>query len=461
MKINSISSRLLLASALLLPVFLGVTGFFLLKAFESSLLEAENARLRGHIYLLFSVAELAEESGSVNGLEMPSALYEPDFERINSGLYAYIYDREGQLIWRSNSSTLIEPPAAPIFSANTIVGELFTRDLTISNRQVFTAHYDVIWEDSSGQGHPYRFAVTHARTTFNAELRAYRAELWGWLGAAALLLLFAQATILHWGLRPLSKLASALKAMQSGETQNIAGEHPRELQKIVDNLNQVLAREKALRQRYRNSLGDLAHSLKTPLAILQSKVSANTNEADLLQTLEEQVARMNQVVTYQLQRAVSDQQQGILNHVDVDNVVQRLLGALRKVYRDKAVDCDVRIALGTVFAGDEQDLMELLGNLLDNAFKYCNARIKVEARYAQQQLSIQVSDDGPGVPVDERSRILQRGQRMDTKFPGQGIGLAVAVDIISSYGGTLAITSSDLGGAEFCIRVPLMNPLAQ
>lgn len=460
MKINSISSRLLLASALLLPVFLGVTGFFLLKAFESSLLEAENARLRGHIYLLFSVAELAEESGSVNGLEMPSALYEPDFERINSGLYAYIYDRDSQLTWRSNSSTLIEPPAAQIFSANTIVGELFTRDLTISDRPVFTAHYDVIWEDSSGQGHPYRFAVTHARATFNAELHAYRAELWRWLGAATLLLLFAQAAILHWGLRPLSKLASALKAMQSGETQNIAGEHPRELQKIVDNLNQVLAREKALRQRYRNSLGDLAHSLKTPLAILQSKVSANTNEADLLQTLEEQVARMNQVVTYQLQRAVSDQQQGILNHVDVDNVVQRLLTALRKVYHHKAVDCDLRIALGTMFTGDEQDLMELLGNLLDNAFKYCNARIRVEARYTRQYLSILVSDDGPGVPVDQRSRILQRGQRMDTKFPGQGIGLAVAVDIISSYGGTLAISSSDLGGAEFSIQVPLTSPLA-
>lgn len=462
MKINSISSRLLLASALLLPVFLGVTGFFLLKAFESSLLEAENARLRGHIYLLFSVAELAEESGSVQGLEMPSALYEPDFERINSGLYAYIYDREGQLIWRSNSSALIEPPAAQNFSANTVVGELFTRDLNISNHRVFSAHYDVIWEDSAGQGHPYRFALTHARSTFNAELRAYRAQLWRWLGAAALLLLFAQAAILHWGLRPLSKLASALKAMQSGETQNIAGEHPRELQEIVDNLNQVLAREKALRQRYRNSLGDLAHSLKTPLAILQSKMSAtNTSEGDLLQTLEEQVARMNQVVTYQLQRAVSDQQQGIPNHIDVDQVLQRLLGALGKVYHEKAVDCDLRVALGTVFAGDEQDLMELLGNLLDNAFKYCNARIKVEARCAQQQLSIHVSDDGPGVPIDERSRILQRGQRLDTKFPGQGIGLTVAEDIISSYGGTLAITSSDLGGAEFCIRLPMTNPFAR
>lgn len=460
MKINSINARLLLASALLLPVFLGVTGFFLLKAFESSLLEAENARLRGHIYLLFSVAELTEESTNLHALEMPSALREPDFERLNSGLYAYIYDRHGQLVWRSNSSGLLEPPTGKDFSKRTVTGELVTQDLAIDNHRIFSAHYDVIWEDSTGQGHPFRFAVTHARTTFNAELRAYRSQLWRWLGAAAFLLLVAQAAILRWGLHPLGRLAGALKAMQSGETQNIAGEHPRELQRIVENLNQVLAREKALRQRYRNSFGDLAHSLKTPLAILQSKLTAHAGEGDLLQTLDEQVARMNQVVTYQLQRAVSDQQQGMHNHTDVNQTVRRLLGALQKVYRDKNVDCDLRIVIGTVFAGDEQDLMELLGNLLDNAFKYCQQRIALDARCAQQQLVIRISDDGPGVPPDERNRILQRGQRLDTNLPGQGIGLAVAVDIINSYGGTLSIGTSALGGAEFCVQLPMANPSA-
>jgi two-component system sensor histidine kinase PhoQ len=462
MKINSITSRLMLASALLLPAFLGLTGFFLLKAFESSLLEAENERLRGHIYLLFSVAELAEQTNARTParLEMPQALMEPDFERLNSGLYAYIYNRKGELIWRSNSTTLLELPTSAEFSPSTSTGQLITQSLRLNDQPLFTAHYDVVWEDSAGQGHPFRFAIAHARTSFNAELRAYRTQLWRWLGAATFLLLIAQASILHWGLRPLSKLASALKAMQSGETQNIAGEHPRELQEVVHNLNQVLAREKALRQRYRNSLSDLAHSLKTPLAVLQSKLTASTKESDLQETLNEQVARMNQVVTYQLQRAVSTQQQGMHSQVAVDQVLQRLLSALHKVYRDKSVKCDLRVVLGTVFAGDEQDLMEILGNLLENAFKYCKQTVAVDARCAQQQLLVRIGDDGPGVPAEARSRILQRGQRLDTSLPGQGIGLAVAVDIINSYGGTLNIDTSTLGGAEFTIRLPLTNPLA-
>src|SRR5690606_20978388 len=111
--INSISSRLLLASALLLPLFLGLTGYFLLNAFHHSLSEAENARLRGHIYLLFSVAELVDEDASTTPtLQMPATLMEPDFERINSGLYAYVYDHDGALVWRSNSAYLLESPSA-------------------------------------------------------------------------------------------------------------------------------------------------------------------------------------------------------------------------------------------------------------------------------------------------------------------------------------------------------------
>lgn len=464
MKINAIRYRLLLASTLLLPAFLGLTGFVLLKAFEHSLMEAEEARLRGHIYLLFSVAELVDESNALGAedtaadLQMPSALMEPDFERINSGLYAYIYNRDGQLIWLSNSATLLDSPAATDFSSTTTTGKLITQELLLHKRRVFTAHYDLVWEDSNGKGHPYRFAVAHSNAVFKAEQRAYRSQLWRWLGAATLLLLLAQAIILHWGLRPLRRLADALKAMQSGETQNIAGQHPQELQEVVDNLNQVLAREKALRQRYRNSLSDLAHSLKTPLAVLQGKISASTGTSELQQTLSEQVTRMNQVVTYQLQRAVSAQQQGIYKHHDVEQVLTRLQQALQKVYYSKQVSCEIQVVIGTVFLGDEQDLLEVLGNVLENAFKYCRQRISVTAHCAQQHLIIRIADDGPGIPTAAHDLILQRGQRLDTKFPGQGIGLAVALDIISSYGGQLSIHDSALGGAEFCIQLPLTSP---
>ena len=455
-KLTSISARLLVASALLLPLFLGLTGFFLDNAFQRSLMAAEDARLRTHLYLLFSVAELPNIRTRKVNLEMPTVLMEPDFERLNSGLYAYIYNEEKELIWRSNSAALMDAPTNDSFAEQSTVGQLIVQEETHDKSLRFSAHYDVIWEDARGKGHPFRFAVTHDGDAFLAELKAYRNQLWRWLGAAGLLLLLAQTMILRWGLRPLSKLARALKAMQSGDTRNIAGEHPRELQRIVDNLNLVLAREEALRQRYRNSLSDLAHSLKTPLAVLQGKLSQDANDGDLQQTLSEQVTRMNQVVTYQLQRAVSSQQQGLNQRIDVEQVVQRLVAALQKVYRDKQVDCQTSVN-NSMFVGDEQDLLELLGNLLENAFKYCHRQVRLEARTEQQQLVISISDDGAGIPIDQQERILQRGQRLDTTQPGQGIGLAVSADIIASYGGQLHIERSSLGGAAFILTLPIAS----
>src|SRR5690606_925432 len=174
------------------------SGFFV-KAFEDSLQAAENARLRGHIYLLFSLAELVEEEGQLPRLDMPPSLMEPDFARLNSGLYAYIYNRQGELIWRSNSSLLNPAPQHNDFGQVPQVGQLITRTLDIAGNPQFSAHFDIVWEDSLGQGHPYRFAVTQGRENFSSELRDFRTQLWGWVGVLAVLLLIAQAATLHWG----------------------------------------------------------------------------------------------------------------------------------------------------------------------------------------------------------------------------------------------------------------------
>lgn len=452
-KINAISTRLLLASALLLPAFLGLTGFFLHSGFKQSQTVAEEIRLRSHLYLLFSVAELNGNNSA--SMQMPNTLLEPEFERLDSGLYAYIYDGDGKLVWHSNSAALKPVPVQQLFSKQRQPGELIFQHL--SGQRQFASHYDVIWEDINGNGHPFRFVVAHTENSFNAELRAYRSSLWQWLGAAGLFLILVQSAILHWGLRPLKQLAASLAAMQNGETRDISGQHPRELQQIVDNLNLVLAREQSLRQRYRNSLSDLAHSLKTPLAVLQSKLSPQTPPQDLQNTVAEQVQRMNQVVTYQLQRAVASHQQGNHQFTAVAPLVTRLANALQKVYREKMMTCDLHIAESLVFAGDEQDLMELLGNLLDNAFKYGKQHITVRGVITKHQLCLTIEDDGPGIPAADRERIVQRGQRLDTQQPGQGIGLAVALDIINSYQGTLTMNDNGQPGSCFTVCLPGMN----
>ena len=442
----------------MLPIFLGVTGFFLDRIFQAGLISAEKARLQSNIYFLFSTAELPTKPLKRNEhyrLIMPNELIDTDFERIDSGYYAYIFNDKKEIIWQSNSTSLQTPPTydqiSPTLKARQSAQIIFEFD----NEDYFLGYSDIFWVIGKNREVPFRFVVVHDSEDFVNQTKAYRHKLWQMLGAVGILLLITQTAILRWGLRPLKKLAIALNAMQSGDTSNIQGEHPGELQDIVDNLNQVLAREQALRQRYRNSLSDLAHSLKTPLAVMQAKLSQTCSEEDLQQLASEQVARMNQVVVYQLQRAVSSQQQGSHQRTLVEPIVQRLINALHKVYADKNISATAELEEGSVFAGDEQDLMELLGNITENAFKYGKSRVLIKSKIENKELLISIADDGPGIPAEQQLRILERGQRLDTSIPGQGIGLAVATDIIHSYDGTLKVIPSAWGGAEFQILLPL------
>lgn len=452
-RFSSIASRLLLASALLLPLFLGLTGFFLDRAFDNSLEVAERSRLRGHVNLLMSVAEPETRNDRITGLRVTSVtLSEADFEHPNSGLYGYIFNGEEKAVWHSNSAALNDPPNYKSIAKSDTPGKMLFSEKQLFTKLHFIARYTVNWEDANGNPTPFHFVVIHSADEYQAELSAYRNELWRWLGAAGIFLLIAQTLILRWGLRPLGKLAVALKAMQSGDTSSIEGEHPKELQRIVNNLNQVLDREQSLRQRYRNSLADLAHSLKTPLAVLQSKINQSAHPDH---ELSEQVARMSQVVTYQLQRAVSSQQKGTFRRTRIEPIAQRLFATLQKVYAEKQMQQELDLAPNSLVAGDEQDVMELVGNLLENAFKYGKHQVRMSSAIEGSQLRIDIEDDGPGVPEDQRERILERGQRLDTSIPGQGIGLSVAAEIVRSYEGNIRILSSDLGGARFSIFLPM------
>ncbi len=452
-RFGSIASRLLLASALLLPLFLGLTGFFLDRAFENSLEVAERSRLRGHVNLLMSVAEPETKNNRITGLRVTSVtLSEADFEHPNSGLYGYIFDGQNKPVWHSNSAALNSPPDYADIAKSDTPGKMLFSTKHLFGQPHFVARYTVNWEDAKGNPTPFHFVVIHSTEEYEAELSAYRNELWRWLGTAGIFLLIAQTLILRWGLRPLGKLAVALKAMQSGDTSSIEGEHPKELQRIVSNLNQVLDREQSLRQRYRNSLADLAHSLKTPLAVLQSKINQSATPDN---ELSEQVARMNQVVTYQLQRAVSSQQKGTFRRTRIEPIAQRLFATLQKVYAAKHMQQELDLAPNSVVAGDEQDVMELVGNLLENAFKYGKHQVRMRSAMEANRLRIDIEDDGPGVPENQRERILERGQRLDTSIPGQGIGLSVAAEIVRSYGGDIRIHTSELGGACFSILMPI------
>uniref|UniRef100_UPI002FDDA8E1 ATP-binding protein n=1 Tax=Pelomicrobium sp. TaxID=2815319 RepID=UPI002FDDA8E1 len=199
------------------------------------------------------------------------------------------------------------------------------------------------------------------------------------------------------------------------------------------------------------ALADLAHSLKTPLAVLRGMADPESATPLSPAALGEQLDRMGRLVEYHLQRAAAGRATTFSGPVAVRPIAERLIATLAKVHRGKPVDATVGVGAQEVFRGAEDDLMEVLGNLLDNAYKWCRTQVRVAASRNEEGLCLTVEDDGPGIEPEEAQRLLERGVRADETVPGHGIGLAVVRDVAGAYDGTLVIDRSPLGGARITV----------
>lgn len=451
----SIQNRLLVGFSLLLSLFLGLTGVVLDRAFRDSVEAGALEQLRVQVYVL--LAALDEQDGRFFLLE---GLREPRFSQLNSGLYGFVSSPATGELWRSESALDLQLADVQVLQKPVTVGEnRYGRVVTADGEPLFMVSYGVLWEDGVSE---YTFSVLETSAPFFAEVSRFRTSLWSWLGGVAVLLLLLQVWFLRWGLSPLHRMARDLRQIETGDSEQLTGRYPRELKGVTDNLNRLIQTERKQQARYRTTLGDLAHSLKTPLAVISGTLAdlrgtvGSRSESDrqsLLATVGEQLERMNQIVSYQLQRAVqSNGTTTLARQVPVAPAVTRILAALDKVYSVKAMRHDCTIQSDAVFPGDERDLLEILGNILDNAFKYGHSQVRITGSQIRtgerRQLSLVVEDDGPGIRPDQREFVLQRGARADTLARGQGIGLAVVTDIVGSYGGQIDVNDSDLGGAR-------------
>ncbi len=445
----SIHQRLLLAASLVLTAFLGLTGLALDKAFRSAAEEALQARLYSSVYALLAAAEEGQEGA----LKMPPVLTDPRFNRPDSGLYARVVGAQTEYRWQSASGVGRELD----FVRRMAPGEAKIERVELpGDEAVLSLSFGVVWEDFNGRELEYTLMVAEDLAPQLEQVAAFRNSLMLWLGGAAVLLLLAQGLVLRWGLSPLRQVAEALTDIESGQSERLEGSYPRELSPLTSNINSLIRHAQARQQRYRDSLGDLAHSLKTPLAILQGLADqSDPVEREQQRLLSEQVGRMNQIVGHQLQRAAASGRTSLTRHLPVGKVVGRLADTLSKVYADKNVVWQIQIPETLGFKGDEGDLMELLGNLMENACKYCRGRVRVSGDLDGGRLCLSVCDDGAGIPADEAEAVLQRGHRADQQQPGQGIGLAVVMDILKAYGGRLEIGRSEaLGGAAITLCLP-------
>ncbi|PLY13504.1 MAG: histidine kinase [Sedimenticola sp.] len=445
--IRSIHARVQLAATLVLAAFLGLGAIALDRAFRSSLEEATQERLMGQVYALLSAAK-DDELGRIT---LPEILPDPRLGRPDSGLYAQVQSPDLGYAWGS-ASLLGREISFPGVAATGV--PVFQRASQPSG-DYYTLSYQILWADNSGAELTYLFSVAEDTRALGIQIAAFRRTLFLWLGGVSLFLLIAQGLVLRWGLRPLREVAEDLEQIELGKSQGLSGDYPKELTGLAHRINSLIESGRASQARYRNSLGDLAHSLKTPLAVLQGAAEQPDGEK-LKAAIGEQVPRMNEIVKYQLKRAAASGFTGIQQGIRVLPVARRLLATLDKVYREKPVSAEVEGPDSAEFRGDENDLMEMLGNLLENAYKYGRAKVRVRVVVdpAGKALEITIEDDGEGIPVSLRETVLRRGQRADQRQAGQGIGLSVADEIVRLYQGQLTIGDSQMGGALLKLTIP-------
>lgn len=446
----SIHQRLGYSLIIVLGIFLGLIGMALDRAFVNSVNAAARDQLQGNIYALLGAADETEDGH----LAMPMGLPDPRYSEIESGLYAEVAG-EHDYSWRSHSLIGSEFD----FLQWTAPGDWVFREYAINRQNFLTLSFGVDWESLDGVATRYTFAVAQNLAPQLSRIQAFRKTMLYWFGGLALALLLAQFLILRWGLKPLRQVEKEIGDIENGRTHRLTGAYPRELTGLTNNLNSVLSQSVVARERYRHSLDDLAHSLKTPLALLLGALGSKSSDA-LERTVHEQVDRMNGIVQHQLKRAAASGKTVATKPVPICKAVTRLKLSLDQVYRQRAIQCQVDCAEDYLFLGDEADLLEILGNVLENAYKYGQQNVTVIVTGADRAgfVRLDISDDGKGIDQALRPSVLKRGYRLDERQEGQGIGLSVVAEIVDLYDGSITIGENRSGnGACFSLTLPGVN----
>lgn len=259
------------------------------------------------------------------------------------------------------------------------------------------------------------------------------------------------------GLSPVHQLRSRLADVHRGRAARIEGAYPAEVQPLVDDLNALLDERERRVARAIAKAADLAHGLKTPLAVLthEARQVHTLGDAAAASAIAEQVERMRRQIDYHLAHARSAASAASPSaRASVHESAAGLVRALQRLHADRRLTIAADVPVDHVFRGQPEDLEEMLGNLLDNACRWARGRVALSSSRDQERLTIDVDDDGPGIEASQRETMLQRSARADETGPGTGLGLAIARDLAEIYGGRITLTSSPLGGLRARLELP-------
>jgi two-component system, OmpR family, sensor histidine kinase PhoQ len=444
--VHSLSRRLLVSVSVPLALFFGVMMLVLDSGFRALSERSLQEVLDSQMVSLIAAAEPQPNGGYA---PVPHAL-DPRLATPRSGLYAEIRSQRHQ--WRSPSSAGLDADFGTLLPS----GERNLSYASFGHDRVAIESRAIQFEDDPNGTRGLTFSVAVSLSPYEEQLWRFRQELIGWFIALMLILLVTLAALLHWVLAPVRRLQREIYEVEGGVSEKLGTGYPRELSGVATNLNALLLGERKRVARYRDTLGNLAHSLKTPLAVMRASLPGGEAGA----TIGAEIDRMSSIIAHQLKRAAASG--GALlgaAPVEVAQLAAELRATLLKVYAGKDLAIELAVAPEAQFIGDRSDLTELMGNLLDNACKWCRSRVRLGAAPVygagpRERLSLVVEDDGPGISEQDRARVGQRGVRADENVPGHGLGLAMVHDTVELYGGRLIIDTSPLGGARFSLRLP-------
>jgi len=302
---------------------------------------------------------------------------------------------------------------------------------------------------------PVVFFAGVDRSDVDADTRQFATVTWVamlLLGAGLVSAVFIQVQV---GLRPLFDLGDEISDVRKGRSHRIEGVYPLEIQPLAEQVNRLLTHNQETVDRQRTHVGNLAHALKTPLAVMLAE--AGTTEGVLPDMVRKQTKVMQDQVDHHLRRAraAARAAHGLGERTPVGEVLDELAVMLERVFEAKGVEIDWRAPDDLAFLGERQDLQEIFGNLIENAAKWGRRRVRISAGASTPgQMVVVVEDDGPGLPADQRDAALKRGARMDEDTPGTGLGLSIVEDLTRAYGGRVTLADSDMGGLKVLLDLP-------
>jgi len=447
----SVRRQLIVAVAVPLVLSFALTIVALDNIFQQSAKQALRARLDEEIVALVTAAELVE------GGRMDLHVLDPEsrLSRRRSGQYALVRSTRGRVLWSSPSLAGLPvdfgPPAG-------IGRAFFWRESLADGTAVGVLSRGLEWDYAPGVSADLVFSVAEDLAGQDAQLLRFRRQMVAWFGALAVLLLGVVAMLLRRVLRPIRRLELEIAEVDRGQRAQLGSAFPRELAGVARSLNALLRSEQRRIIRYRDTLGNLAHSLKTPLAVMRAGLAGGAEERS---SVNREIDRIAQIVDHQFKRAATSGGAAVgQGALPVAPLLTELRATMLRVHSSKDLAVEIEVAARAGFVGDRGDIIELLGNLLDNACKWCRGKVRAEVQLldeqaAQPQLLIRIEDDGPGIAPEDRGRVLARGVRADERAPGHGLGLAMVADTVALYGGEVLIAeSAALKGARIEVTLP-------